>query len=116
MRNENKGTVFSGISEAGDNYQIRIENVTYQGYARTGTGDDLNHYKPSSSYIQTSNIKLIEFDATGAVQQDLWFPFYPNGEVDLQIEVWEGSSTVYNKDFGSKTPEDGKVYDLSANI
>ena len=61
--------------------------------------------------------KMIKFDKSGAIKQDVWIPFFPESSAQFTIAVnrIDGTS-VYEKDFGQRKSERGKVYDISEGI
>ena len=109
-----QGTVFSGVSE-GD-YCFDISGLKYLGYARSKAPDNL---MPNGRFFRTSwtTGKMIKFDKSGAIKQDVWIPFFPESSAQFTIAVNRVNGTsVYEKEFGQRKSERGKVYDISEGI
>ena len=100
------GTVFPGVTEG--SYWLAVPGVLFNGVANRDTGDKLT--VPNYRDISTSKLA---FDGTGAIQQDVWIPFFPDGAAinNLRVIVGTTPNTIFY--VGSNTPEVGKVYDLS---
>lgn len=103
------GTVFPGVTEG--NYWLAVPGVLFNGKANRDTGDNLT--VPDYRNIRTSKLT---FDDTGAIQQDVWIPFFPDGAAINNMNVIVGTSPNTSFNVGSNTPAVGKVYDLSGKF
>ena len=100
------GTKFSGVTEG--SYWLSIPGVLFNGIANRDTGSALT--VPDYKNISTAKLS---FDSTGAIQQDVWIPFFPDGNAINNLKVIVGTSPSTGFNVGSNTPAVGKVYDLS---
>lgn len=103
------GTVFPGITEG--SYWLNFPGLLFQGEANRDTGSGLT--VPNYRNIGTAKLA---FDSTGAIQQDVWIPFFPDGNAINNLNVIVGTSPNTSFNVGSNTPVVGKVYDLSGKF
>ena len=110
-----QGTVFSGVSE-GD-YYLDLFGLKYLGYARSKAQDNLMFSGRTFRTSWTTG-KMIKFDKSGAIKQDVWIPFFPESSAQFTIAVVNlvDGKSVYEKAFGQRKSERGKVYDISEGI
>ena len=111
-----QGTVFSEVPE-GD-YYFNIVGLKYLGYADRTTLDNLRLYTKRSFRTSWTTGKMIKFDNSGAIKQNVWIPFFPEPSGDFYLDVNPVNGTsVYSKLISrSKALERGKVYDISGSI
>ena len=103
------GTVFSGVTEG--SYWLYFSGLLFAGKANRDTGNGLT----VPDYRNISTAKLA-FDSTGAIQQDVWIPFFPDGNAITNMNVIVGTSPNTRFNVGSNTPAVGKVYNLSGKF
>ena len=110
-----QGTVFSGVSE-GD-YYLDLFGLKYLGCARSKAQDNLMFSGRTFRTSWTTG-KMIKFDKSGAIKQDVWIPFFPESSAQFTIAVVNlvDGKSVYEKAFGQRKSERGKVYDISEGI